>query len=69
MGTPFKMKGPSLYNSPMKQDKKQKVTPVEENKPKYRLISQTNAKTGETTYSKISGGRSTDGGKNSNCRN
>jgi hypothetical protein len=42
MGTPFKMKGPSLYNSPLHQDKK--VTPVEENKPKYRLISQTNVK-------------------------
>jgi hypothetical protein len=24
MGTPFKMKGPSLYNSPMKQGKKEK---------------------------------------------
>jgi hypothetical protein len=25
MGTPFKMKGPSLYNSPMKQEKKRTV--------------------------------------------
>ena len=34
----FKMKGPSLYkNSPMKQDKKNKVTPGEEVKPKFRL--------------------------------
>jgi hypothetical protein len=61
MRTPFKMKGMSFGNSPLHQDKK--VTPVEENKPKYRLISQTNAKTGKTTYSKISGGSSTDGGK------
>ena len=26
MATPFKMKGPSLYNSPMKQDKTKKKT-------------------------------------------
>jgi hypothetical protein len=37
MAGPFKMRGPSLYNSPMKQDQKQKVTPGKENKPKYSL--------------------------------
>ena len=38
MGTPFKMKGFSGFvNSPMKQDKKRKVTPGEKVKPKFRL--------------------------------
>ena len=38
MGTPFKMAGFSGFgNSPMKQDKKRKVTPGEKAKPKFRL--------------------------------
>ena len=60
MSTPFKMKGMSFGNSPMEQDNmgyKEKKTQ------KFRLSKQTDAKTGKTTYSKISGGSSTDGGK------
>ena len=68
MAGPFKMKGPSLYNSPMKQDnmglQKTPGKEVKEKKTqKFRLSKQTNAQTGKTTYSKISGGSSTDGGK------
>tara|TARA_R110002012_G_scaffold81412_1_gene205960 strand:- start:368 stop:586 length:219 start_codon:yes stop_codon:yes gene_type:complete len=37
MAGPFKMKGMSFGNSPMKQDKKRKVTPGEKVKPKFRL--------------------------------
>tara|TARA_R110002153_G_scaffold84198_2_gene211033 strand:+ start:27 stop:296 length:270 start_codon:yes stop_codon:yes gene_type:complete len=68
MSTPFKMKGMSFGNSPMKQDKmglqKTPGKEVKEKKTKkFRLSKQTDAKTGKTTYSKISGGSSTDGGK------
>ena len=59
----FKMKGPSLYkNSPMKQDTGKRLL-KKEIPQKFKLLSQTDAKTGETTYFKMSGGKSTDGGK------
>ena len=66
MAGPFKMKGMSFGNSPMHQDKgKQKLT--EKKTKMFRLMSGTrkNLKTGksETDYFKVSGGRSTDGGK------
>tara|TARA_R100000544_G_C2203943_1_gene48217 strand:+ start:516 stop:761 length:246 start_codon:yes stop_codon:yes gene_type:complete len=60
MGTPFKMKGPSLYSSPMKQDKLG-VTPKKTQK-KYTLMSSTK-NDGTIEYFKVSGGGSTDGGK------
>ena len=56
------MKGMSFGNSPMKQDKGKKLL-KEKKTQKFRLSSRTDAKTGETTYFKISGGSSTDGGK------
>ena len=63
MGTPFKMKGMSFGNSPMKQDKMgKKVTPGKVAKPKFRLMS-SKRKDGTTEYFKVSGGSSTDGGK------
>jgi len=37
MASPYKMKGMSFGNSPMQQDKKRKVTPGKEVKPKFRL--------------------------------
>ena len=62
MRTPFKMKGMSFGNSPMKQDKGKKLLKDKKTE-KFRLTSKTNRKTGETTYFKVSGGSSTDGGK------
>ena len=63
MGTPFKMKGFSGFgNSPMKQDTGKKLL-KEKKTQKFRLSSATDRKTGKTTYFKISGGSSSDGGK------
>ena len=63
MAGPFKMKGFSGFsNSPMKQDTGKKLL-KEKKTQKFRLSRQTDAKTGKTTYSKISGGSSIDGGK------
>ena len=67
MAGPFKMKGMSFGNSPVKQDKSKKVkaraTGPRFGHKKYSLGTKTNRKTGKTTYFKISGGSSTDGGK------
>ena len=61
MSTPFKMKGFSGFgNSPMKQDKKAKVTDTKVKK--YRLTSSTK-NDGTKEYFKVSGGSSADGGK------
>ena len=58
MGTPFKMKGMSFGNSPMKQDKgKQLVTKSTPKKEKFRLM--TNKVDGVMNYYKVS----TDGTK------
>jgi len=57
MAGPFKMKGPSLYGSPMKQDKSKKVkaraTGPRFAGKKYRLGKKTERKTGKVTYEKI----------------
>jgi len=75
MANPFKMKGMSFGNSPMKQDKStggKKLGNLagklgkyvkDKKSEKFMLSSSTNAKTGETEYFKVSGGSSTDGGK------
>jgi len=53
MGTPFKMKGFSGFgNSPMKQDKKAKVTP-QKTEEKFRLMAGQQVEGGPRDYFKV----------------
>jgi flagellar basal body-associated protein FliL len=56
MGTPFKMKGSSLYNSELNQDKKQKNKPGKEKDPVNSVTTSKNRFT--TNLFKIYGGSS-----------
>ena len=53
MGTPFKMKGMSFGNSPMKQERKDKITKQVKRKEKFTLMAGQQVKGGTRDYFKL----------------